>query len=344
MKKIKQVFALTAALLLTACNNSYSEGNMNREEFLAMDTYISLSAYGENSEVALANARREIKSVESQLSVTDQNSEVSRINGGAGEETVISEDAAQVIDFALYLNTVTEGAFDITLYPVVKEWGFTTGSYHVPTEEKINALLKNTGSKNIDFFDSVIFLPEGYAIDLGALGKGFAADKATAALKEKGVTSALLSLGGNIGAIGSKPDGTPWNIGIQSPFGEGNAAVLKVTDKAVVTSGNYQRYFEENGKRYCHIINPETGYPVDNGLMSVTVIGESGLLCDGLSTSLFVMGEEKAVNFWRQQGDFDMIIITDEGRLLATEGIYEDLSVNEGFAAEKLKKREAVNT
>lgn len=338
MKKIKLASILTAVLFLTACNNSYNEADMNREEFLAMDTYISLSAYGENSEVALANARREIKSVESQLSVTDESSEVSRINQGAGEETVISEDAAQVIDFALYLNTLTEGAFDITLYPIIKEWGFTTGSYRIPDQEKINGLLKKTGSKNIDFYDNVIFLPEGYAIDLGALGKGFAADKAAAALKEKGVASALLSLGGNIQAIGSKPDGAPWNIGIQNPFGDDNAAVLKVTDKAVVTSGNYQRYFEENGKRYCHIINPETGYPVDNGLMSVTVIGESGLLCDGLSTSLFVMGEEKAVDFWREQGDFEMIIITEDGRLLATEGIYEDLSVNEGFGLEKLEK------
>lgn len=338
MKKIKLASILTAVLFLTACNNSYNEADMNREEFLAMDTYISLSAYGENSEVALANARREIKSVESQLSVTDESSEVSRINQGAGEETVISEDAAQVIDFALYLNTLTEGAFDITLYPIVKEWGFTTGSYRIPDQEKINGLLKKTGSKNIDFYDNVIFLPEGFAIDLGALGKGFAADKAAAALKEKGVASALLSLGGNIQAIGSKPDGAPWNIGIQNPFGDDNAAVLKVTDKAVVTSGNYQRYFEENGKRYCHIINPETGYPVDNGLMSVTVIGESGLLCDGLSTSLFVMGEEKAVDFWREQGDFEMIIITEDGRLLATEGIYEDLSVNEGFGLEKLEK------
>lgn len=338
MKKIKLASILTAVLFLTACNNSYNEADMNREEFLAMDTYISLSAYGENSEVALANARREIKSVESQLSVTDESSEVSRINQGAGEETVISEDAAQVIDFALYLNTLTEGAFDITLYPIVKEWGFTTGSYRIPDQEKINGLLKKTGSKNIDFYDNVIFLPEGYAIDLGALGKGFAADKAAAALKEKGVASALLSLGGNIQAIGSKPDGAPWNIGIQNPFSDDNAAVLKVTDKAVVTSGNYQRYFEENGKRYCHIINPEIGYPVDNGLMSVTVIGESGLLCDGLSTSLFVMGEEKAVDFWREQGDFEMIIITEDGRLLATEGIYEDLSVNEGFGLEKLEK------
>lgn len=338
MKKIKLASILTAVLFLTACNNSYNEADMNREEFLAMDTYISLSAYGENSEVALADARREIKSVESQLSVTDESSEVSRINQGAGEETVISEDAAQVIDFALYLNTLTEGAFDITLYPIVKEWGFTTGSYRIPDQEKINGLLKKTGSKNIDFYDNVIFLPEGYAIDLGALGKGFAADKAAAALKEKGVASALLSLGGNIQAIGSKPDGAPWNIGIQNPFGDDNAAVLKVTDKAVVTSGNYQRFFEENGKRYCHIINSETGYPVDNGLMSVTVIGESGLLCDGLSTSLFVMGEEKAVDFWRQQGDFEMIIITEDGRLLATEGIYEDLSVNEGFGLEKLEK------
>lgn len=336
VKAPKIILALTSALLLAACGNSYNKADMNTEEFLAMDTYISLSAYGENAEVALANARREIKSVESQLSVTDPASEVSRINESGGEDTVLSEDTAGIINFALYLNTLTEGAFDITLYPVTREWGFTTGEYRVPSKEKLEELLKKTGSENIIYGDNIISLPEGYLIDLGALGKGFAGDRAAAVLKEKGIASALLNLGGNVQAVGSKPDGSPWNIGIQNPFGEGNAATLKVKDKAVVTSGNYQRYFEENGKRYCHIIDPETGYPVDNGLMSVTVVAESGLLCDGLSTALFVMGEEKAADFWRQQRDFDVIIITDEGRILVSEGIYDDFTAAEGFALEKL--------
>lgn len=337
MKIPKIAVVLTAALLLAGCGSSYGSEDMNTEEFLAMDTYITLSAYGDNSQLALANARREIKSAEAQLSVTDPDSEVSRINGSGGYDTVISEDMASIVNFALYLNEVTEGAFDITMYPVTKEWGFTTGEYKVPDSDTLQELLKKTGSENIIYGDNVISLPEGFAIDLGALGKGFAGDKAAAVLKEKGITSALLNLGGNIQTIGSKPDGMPWSVGIQNPFGEGNAAILKVSDKAVVTSGNYQRYFEENGKRYCHIIDPETGNPVDNGLTSVTVIGESGLACDGLSTALFVMGEENAVDFWRDQGGFDMIIITEDKRVLATESIYEDCAAAGSFETEIIK-------
>ncbi len=337
MKIQKLIFLLTASLILTSCS-SYNEADVNKEEFLAMDTYISLSAYGENSEVALANARREIKSAEALLSVTDPNSEISRINSSGGEDVVISDDTAQIINFALHLNELTEGDFDITLYPITKEWGFTTGEYKIPDKEKIAELLEVTGCENVIYGDNVIALPEGGAIDLGALGKGFAADKAVTVLKEKGITSALLNLGGNIAAIGGNPNGNPWSIGIQNPFGEGNAALLKITDKAVVTSGNYQRYFEQNGKRYCHIIDPKTGFPTDNGLMSVTVVGDSGLACDGLSTALFVMGEEKAIEFWRQQGGFDVIIITEDKRISVTEGIYENFTAEGGFTVEKVEK------
>ncbi|MCM1299802.1 MAG: FAD:protein FMN transferase [Firmicutes bacterium] len=334
MKFPKLAVVLAMALTFSACGSSYSDADMNSEDFLAMDTYISLAAYGEGSEIALANARREIKSIEALLSVTDPDSEVYRINAADGE-TAVSEDTAGLINFALYLNDVTEGAFDITLYPVSKEWGFTTGEYKVPDGGRIEELLKNTGCKNIIYADNTISLPEGYAIDLGALGKGFAGDRAAAVLKEKGVTSALLNLGGNIQLVGAKPDGSPWSIGIQNPFGEGNIAVLKTSDKAVVTSGGYQRYFEAEGKRYCHIIDPATGYPVDNGLASVTVVAASGLLCDGLSTALFVTGEKGAVDFWRQQGDFDMIIVTEDQRVLVTEGIFEDCS---GEGLEKLER------
>lgn len=329
---------ITAMLAALSGCNSHSAADMNKTEFFAMDTYMSISASGENSEVALSNARREIKALESLLSVTDENSEITRINHSGGKETEISEDTAAVINFALYLGAATDGALDITMYPLVKEWGFTTGEYKIPDSGRIEELLKNTGYDEIYYGDNIISLPAGFEIDLGALGKGFAGDRAVAVLKEKGIESALLNLGGNIQAIGGRPDGSPWNIGVQNPFGEGNALTVKISDKAVVTSGNYERYFEENGKRYCHIIDPKTGCPAESGIASVTVIGSSGLACDGLSTALFVMGEEKAIYFWRQQSDFDMIIITEDRRVLVTEGVYEDCSGSEGNELERIEK------
>ena len=334
--KIKCV-ALAALMLLSGCK-SYNEADIKTSEFFAMDTYISISAYGEDAENALDNCRKEIKSLDSQFSVTNPDSEVSQINGSKGRGVILSNDADKIITAALELGEKTNGALDISLYPVVREWGFTTGEYKIPSEEALWELLKNTGYEKISCKDSFLTMPEDFRIDLGALAKGYGSGRAIQILKEKGVTSALVNLGGNIALLGSKPDGSNWSVGVQNPFGDGYACIVKARDKYIVTSGNYQRYFEENGKRYCHIIDPKTGCPVDNGLASVTVIGDSGLICDGLSTALFVMGEERAVDFWREQGDFEMILVTEDKRVLATEGIFGDCAGAELGGAEKIKK------
>lgn len=324
-------------MLLTGCK-SYNEADIKTSEFFAMDTYISISAYGENAENALDNCRKEIKSLDSQLSVTNSDSEVCRINSSKGETVSLSNDADRIITAALELSEKTNGALDISLYPVVSEWGFTLGEYKIPSEKALNDLLKNTGYEKISCKDGILTLPKDFKIDLGAVAKGYGSDRAIQILKEKGVTSALVNLGGNIALLGSKPDGSDWSVGVQNPFGEGYACIVKSRDKYIVTSGNYQRYFEENGKRYCHIIDPKTGYPVDNGLASVTVIGDGGLICDGLSTALFVMGEQGAVDFWKEQGDFEMIIVTEDKRVLATEGIFGDCPAAELGEVVKIEK------
>lgn len=166
-------------------------------------------------------------------------------------------------------------------------------------------------------------------LDLGAVGKGYAGDVIAELLRENGVTSALLDIGGNIQAIGSKTDGSDWRLGIRDPFGEGNVGVLSVSDKAVVTSGSYERYFiGEDGKQYGHIIDPSTGYPAESGLMSAAVIAKEGKLCDALSTSLFVMGLDKAADYWRGNKNFDMILITEDGEIYITEGIKDSFSLD----------------
>lgn len=170
-------------------------------------------------------------------------------------------------------------------------------------------------------------------LDLGAVGKGYAGDIITELLKSEGITSALLDIGGNIQAIGSKPNGGAWTLGIRNPFGEGTLGILSVKDKAVITSGGYERYFVgEDGKEYSHILNPGTGYPVENELAAVTIITEEGKAGDALSTAMYVKGLEGAVKYWREHRNFEMIAVTDNGELYITEGAAKDFSLSDTFS------------
>ena len=169
-------------------------------------------------------------------------------------------------------------------------------------------------------------------MDLGALGKGWAGDEAIAVLRKYGVSSALLDLGGNVQALGSKADGSAWRVGIVMPEDQTNFCVLDVRDAAVVTSGNYERFFTaDDGAVYGHILDPRTGAPVENGLKSVTVIGAEGKKCDALSTALFVMGRDAAIEHWRTYGDFDMVLLTEENEVYITEGLRDGFSLAQGY-------------
>lgn len=170
-------------------------------------------------------------------------------------------------------------------------------------------------------------------LDLGAVGKGYASDKVEELLRAEGVTSALLDLGGNIVMIGSRPDGSDWRLGLQSPFENDTVGVLTASDCAVVTSGNYENFFTaDNGTIYGHIIDPATGYPVNNDLASVTIVAKDGKLCDALSTSLFVMGTDGAIEYWREHPTFEMILITQDHQVLVTEGLEGQFTLEEGHA------------
>ncbi len=242
-----------------------------------MDTYIALTVYGKSAESAAKAAKEEVMRIESLMSATDPDSEVSKINEKAGETVTISDDTEKVIRAALETGKESGGALDITLRPVITEWGFTTGNYKIPDEETLDNLLEKVDYRSVKVGDNTVFLPFGEQIDLGAAAKGYAGDRAVAVLKENGVESAIISLGGNVQALGAKIDGTSWNIAVKNPFDEGNMCLLKLENAAVVTSGNYERYFEgEDGKRYHHIIDPADGYPADNGIVSATIAGEAG--------------------------------------------------------------------
>lgn len=302
------------------------------ESFFAMDTYMTFTVYGNRAEAALQNAEDKIRELEDIWSVTEEQSDVYAINHSGGQPVKVNEETAGLLSFTLDMAAQTGGALEPTIYPVLRAWGFTAQENRIPSDMEIEELLECVNYEKIELDDTYVRLDAGSMLDFGAVGKGYAGDEAAQTLRGNGITSALLDIGGNIQAVGAKPDGSSWRVGIKDPFTGGVLGVLEIADMAVVTSGCYERYFiGEDGKRYGHIINPVTGYPVDNGIASVSVIAKEGKLCDALSTSLFVMGLEKAQNYWSQHQDFDMIIIMEDGNIYLTEPISEQFTLGESY-------------
>jgi thiamine biosynthesis lipoprotein len=265
-----------------------------------------------------------------------EDSAASRLNSTGS--AALSDTGAGLLRRTLDLCGQTDGALDVSVYPVVRAWGFidaapAEGSARIPAPETLAALLEKVDYRRIRLEGNDVSLPEGMEIDLGAVAKGYAGEILARTLREAGVESAVLALGGNIQTVGAKPDGSPWRVGIQSPDKDGLLGVLSVADRAVVTSGGYERFFtDDDGNVWWHIMDPATGYPARSGLISVTVIGESGLACDALSTALFIMGPERAVDFWRDHGDFEMVLATEDDRLLLTPGAADAFEADENLS------------
>ena len=227
----------------------------------------------------------------------------------------------------------------------MREWGFTTGDsenepyYKIPDQWLIDWHLGNVGYEKIIINGSIVTVPTEMEIDLGAVAKGYASDAVLQILDENKIESALINLGGNVYVLGRKPDNTKWKVGIQNPVDKDKMiCTLAIENKAVITSGNYERCFEMDGKKYWHIIDPKTGYPADNGIISATVIGDSGLDCDALSTALFVMGTEKAIEFCKSHKEIDVILVTKDMKIYATEGLEKIMTMEDGLTYEKIKR------
>ena len=329
MKKYFISAMLSALLFLTGCSAESSPEPV-QGTFFAMDTVMDFAIYGESGLIDQSESL--IASLESLVSVTDADSELYAINQtGSG---TLTGKASSLMEQALEICRRTDGALDLSIYPIVRAWGFTTGSYQVPDEAEIQALLPLVDYRKIqyDAATGTVTLPEGMEIDLGSVAKGYAGQLAAQMLREHGVQSALLNLGGNVQTVGAKPDGSPWQIGIKDPQGEDAMMVLSVEDQAVVTSGGYERYFEQDGQTYWHIMDPSTGHPADSGLISVTIVGDEGVVCDGLSTALFVMGLEKAADLWAQSCDFEAVFVTASGEVYITEGLRDRFALTEQYA------------
>lgn len=318
----KWILFLVLTLLLTGCANPRQPV---KKELFAMDTYMTLTAYGKGADKALDAAVQEIRRLDALWSVGRKDSEVSRINrDGKGS---ISPETGEIVELALQLYEETDGALDITVYPMMELWGFTGEEQHVPKETDVAQTLTRVNAAQLQVDGGQLTLGEGQGIDFGAIAKGYTSGRVMEILQEAGLQGAILSLGGNVQCMGHKPDGSEWNVAIRRPDGgEGYLGVLTLTDKAVITSGGYERYFEEDGVTYHHILDPATGYPAQSGLVSATIISADGALADALSTACFVMGPERAADYWRAHAEsFDMILLTDQGELYITkplEGIF----------------------
>lgn len=302
--------------------------NQTIAQLFAMDTFMQVTLYDATlSDETLFDIMKTIYTLESIFSATDENSELYQLNNRNTEWTTVSNVLRQVLTFAQTMSEQTDGYLDVTAYPLVRAWGFTEDAYRIPSATELQSLRKTVNYQNIERSENSVLL-NGSKIDLGALVKGYTGDVLVAKLREHGIQKAILSLGGNVAVIGAKTENNDWTVAIQDPLDDtAYAGYLKVSDTNVITSGGYERYFEgEDGEIYWHIIDPKTGYPAKNGIISATVVGKNGMQCDALSTALFVMGEEKAISYYQNHDGFDFILITEDNRILITEGIVEQFT------------------
>lgn len=285
-------------LLLSGCAAKDTTFN---HTFFCMDTMMDFRIWGSDSTDAANEMADMLEAMEEDWSASSDTSLLAALNDGTAD---LTEEQEALIARVEALSQRTGGAFDPRLYAVTELWGFPTDDFRIPSQEEIDAAL----------------LEQRW--DLGAALKGYAGERCIQIMEQYDVERALLDLGGNIQTYGSKPDGSPWNIGIRSPFDSGTIGTISITGTmSIVTSGDYQRYFELDGQRYYHILDPKTGRPADSGLSSVTVICEDGLTADVLSTALFVMGLEEGTAFYQESDDFEAVFILTTGEVYATEGL-----------------------
>ena len=304
-----------------------SQQTYNREMQLMGSTFeitvVDDDAIQANKHIDVAVA--EIKRIERLISSWDMASQTSEINKNAGVKAVrVKKELFQLIERAKSISKLTDGAFDISYASMDRIWKFDESMEQMPSDKEIKLSVAKVGSKSIelDAKNKTIFLKkEGMKIGFGAIGKGYAADKAKTLLQERGVTSGIINASGDMNAWGSQPDGTPWRVAIRNPMNKNKVfALMPLQNKAVVTSGNYEKYVCFNGVRYAHIIDPRTGYPATE-LISVTVFAPKAEIADALATAVFVMGKEAGIDRINQLPNIDCILIDHKGIISTSKNI-----------------------
>lgn len=314
-----------AALFFISCSKEETakpapSPSENVKSFEAMNTFMTIKSYGPNASEANDSAEVLVQQLESLLSTTRDSSHIYKLNHSERYPVQVDAKVKKLADFSLEMAKETDGALNPVLYPIVHAWGFTTENYRVPSDSEIQNILPLTDYNQVKISETGIFMKPGMMMDLGAVGKGYAGDQIIALLKSKGMTSAILDLGGNVQTLGCKKDGKKWKVGITNPWDGPPIGGIEVCDMAVITSGGYERFFEKEGNRYIHIFDGKKGKPVENGLSAVTIIAKSGLYADALSTALFVMGEDGAIEFWKKnRNKFQMLLLRENKSAIYTK-------------------------
>lgn len=318
------VFILFFALLLSLC--ACTAGNSSTKKYsqteFVLGTVVSLTVYAEDDS-SLEGAFELCRHYENMFSSTIEGSDIWKINHSEGKAVDVSSETAELITLSLEYSRLTEGAFDITVAPLSALWGFSDEYPSVPDNESIQALLPLVDYRLITVEGNTVTIPDGSSIELGAIAKGYISDRLCDYFADCNVSAALINLGGNVATTGRKPDGSDWQIGIRDPQGDYSdyAATLSLDETSVVTSGIYERCFEENGVMYHHLLSSADGYPVNNDIASVTIICRSGADADALSTSLYLMGFEKGFDYAEKSDTFEAVFILRSGEVYKTSGI-----------------------
>ena len=328
-KAISLLIGIFLIFSLIGCTNSKDDSNPVSKTEYFMGTVVTVTLYDNKSEKIIDKAFEEVKKIEQLVSINMEGTELDEVNNNAGIKPVkVSDDTYNIIKKGLEYSSLTHGSFDITIGPLVKLWSIGLPEAKVPTLDEIKGTLKYINYKDVEINDSekTVFLKKpGMIIDLGGIAKGYTADVIAQTLKDEGVEKAIIDLGGNVYALGEKSENTLWRIGIQNPDQTRGEIVgsINVKDKSIVTSGIYERFIEQDGVKYHHILSPETGYPYDNEIAGVTIISDKSIDGDALSTSVFSMGITKGLEFINSLPDTEAIFITKDHKIYLTEGSQE---------------------
>ena len=294
-------------------------------EVYAMDTYMTLYAYGSNAKAALMESKKKILQLDSLFNTTNSESEIYQLN--CDKKIIASKDVIEILKEAKKISDLTDGKLDLSVYPIVEEWGFINKKFCIPTDNRLEELKKNVSYKKIfinEKTSEVRLDNKSMKIDLGAVAKGYTSKMIMKIFKKHHIKSGLVSLGGNVQIYGKKPDNSLFKIGIANPEKKATnyLGVYQGKDKAVITSGSYERYFEKNNKIYHHIIDPATAKPAESGIVSMTIIADDGTLADGLSTSCFILGKDKTLQLWRNNKEkFDFILQTADKKIYISKNL-----------------------
>lgn len=317
--RYKRLTALltTAALLVSGCSGLTKKRSQVYTDTL-FDTVVRIEILDAVDEDVLKGCEEICRKYHSMFSNKIEDSEISRINSAGGNPVEVSDETVRLIKKGVYYGDLSNGAFDITIAPVSNLWDFHAETPAPPAPEAVNEAVSHVDYKNILIKDNTVQLLDPYAaIDVGGIAKGYIADLVKKYLKEQGVKHAIINLGGNVLTLGGRLDGSDYNIGIQKPFDIAGEPItsVRISNKSVVTSGTYQRYFEADGRIFHHILDPHTGYPCDNNLNSVTIITNSSLTADALSTTCFLLGYDKSIRMIEQLGNVDAVFITKDNKI-----------------------------